>query len=328
MTEADGPFDTPVVLVSFNRPDFARRVLDAVRTVRPTELFLVSDGPRHAGDVPLVEATRRVYDEVDWPCRVVRDFAPANLGCHLRIASGLVAAFERFPEAIVLEDDTVPHPDFFPFCRQLLARYRDEPRVMQIVGTRLSDAPYPSPHSYLFTQMSTAWGWASWRRAMAGFGPDDVGTPFTRWLDLRPRLRHWVSQATGIPGKLSQLLLGRHGWGGLDEDPALRARVEACGRFFTHGMKVAVTHRMSSWDLALAYRIVRLDGLVASPLTNLVTNVGFGARGTHASDPASRFGNRPVSGLEWPLRHPASIALDAEYQRLCARWYDEVSGYG
>jgi hypothetical protein len=37
---------TPVVLITFNRPDTTKKVFDVIRKVKPTELFLISDGAR------------------------------------------------------------------------------------------------------------------------------------------------------------------------------------------------------------------------------------------------------------------------------------------
>ncbi len=37
----------PVLLITFNRPDATRQTLDAIRHVRPRQLFVAADGPRH-----------------------------------------------------------------------------------------------------------------------------------------------------------------------------------------------------------------------------------------------------------------------------------------
>ena len=42
--------------------------------------------------------------------------------------------FKSVDEAIILEDDCVPHKSFFPFCQELLERYRDERKNYDDIG--------------------------------------------------------------------------------------------------------------------------------------------------------------------------------------------------
>ena len=39
-------YNTPVLLLVFNRPDLAERVLNKIKEVRPAKLFIAADGPR------------------------------------------------------------------------------------------------------------------------------------------------------------------------------------------------------------------------------------------------------------------------------------------
>ena len=126
----------PVILFLFNRPDNLRRVVEVLRRVQPPLIFVIADGPRpnHPDDVARCRAARAVVEHFDWSCRVVRSYADTNMGCTARISSGLNWAFQEVAEAIVLEDDVVPHPTFFAWCTRMLDRYRDEPNVMHVSG--------------------------------------------------------------------------------------------------------------------------------------------------------------------------------------------------
>ena len=112
--------DVPVVVFLFNRPDTLARVVDVLRYVRPRLIWVVADGPRpdYPQDVARCRAARALVESFDWPCRVVRDFAEANMGCSARITSGLDWVFSEVAEAIVLEDDIVPDPSFFLGARR------------------------------------------------------------------------------------------------------------------------------------------------------------------------------------------------------------------
>ncbi len=158
--------DTAVALLLFRRPEETARVFERIREARPSRLFLIADGPRPGNeeDARGCEEARAVVERVDWPCDVVRDFAEENLGLKRRIPSGLDRVFSEVEEAIVLEDDCLPHPSFFPYCAELLDRYRDDERIVHITGSQLLRIP-PAEASYHFSRYPHVWGWASWRRA-------------------------------------------------------------------------------------------------------------------------------------------------------------------
>src|SRR4051794_39317403 len=114
-----GGVSVPVALLVFNQPKETARVLEAVATARPERVLVVADGARadHPRDAALVEQVRDVVARgVTWPCSVDHLYADQNMGCGARVRSGLDWVFAQAPEAIVLEDDCLPHPSFFPFC--------------------------------------------------------------------------------------------------------------------------------------------------------------------------------------------------------------------
>ena len=182
--------DTAVALFIFNRPENTARVLGAISAARPSVLLAVADGPRpeRPEDERLVSETRAVLDRVDWPCDLRTCYSDTNLGCHKRIASGLDWVFEHVPEAILLEDDCLPDPTFFPYCEELLARYRDDERVHMISGS--NTAGVEGPYSYHFSRCFGIWGWATWARAWRHNDPE-----MTAW----PRLREtpWLEEHLG-----------------------------------------------------------------------------------------------------------------------------------
>ena len=148
MTLADQPssieeFETPVALGIYNRPEFVRRLVAALRPVRPRHIFVFADGPNpdRPNDDVRCQKARAAVGEIDWPCKVEWNVASANLGSRRRFQSGLTWVFGSVQEAIILEDDCVPDPTFFSFCRELLARYRNEPRVLTISGMGLISDP-------------------------------------------------------------------------------------------------------------------------------------------------------------------------------------------
>ena len=131
-------------------------------------------------------AARDVIERVDWDCEVMKNYSDVNLGCGNRPASGISWVFEHVEDAIILEDDCVPHPSFFPFCAELLEKYRQDTRVMHIGRSYFLNDPIPASHSYYFSVFNIAnGGWATWRRAWRYFDLQCKLWPIlkdTRWI--------------------------------------------------------------------------------------------------------------------------------------------------
>lgn len=276
--------EAPVVLLAFARPDTTALVLDAIRQARPQRLLVVADGPRPgvATDGEACAATRRLIDTVDWDCEVLTEYAAGNLGLKRRVESGLDWAFGIVDEAIVLEDDCVPHPTFFRFAGELLDRYRDDHRVLSISGNNFEPADPAAADRYSFSRYPLIWGWATWRRAWALHDSE-----LHRWPELRET------------GWLSELL----------ED-------ETAVKYWSYLLE-RTRARRDTWDYAWTFSCWLAGGLHAVPGVNLVSNVGFRADGTHTRDDYdSVFANLPARALRFPLRHPAAVARDVEADRF------------
>lgn len=101
------------------------------------KIYLIADGPRthRPDDATKCRETREVVERmIDWDCEVTRDYSKVNLGCGRRLSSRFTRVFELLGEAIVVEDDVLPHPDFFKFCAHQFAKHRDDPRVHAVSG--------------------------------------------------------------------------------------------------------------------------------------------------------------------------------------------------
>lgn len=268
----------PVLLLIFNRPELTRQVFVRIREARPTQLFVAADGPRadRPGEAERCADARRVVDEVDWPCTVQRLFRDENLGCKKAVSSAIDWFFSHVDAGIILEDDCVPHPTFFRFCAELLARYRDDERVMVISGNNFQKAGWQTPHSYYFSVFNHIWGWATWRRAWQHYDGS-----LTEW----PRLRQtsWLSGLFGSD-------VAANYWRGIFD--------------------MAHAEKIDSWGYAWTYSCWIQNGLAILPAQNLVTNIGFGPDATHTRNATSETANRPVAAAEFPLRHPLVMVRD------------------
>lgn len=283
-------FSVPVAMIVFNRPLPTARTFEAIRQARPRQLLVIADGPRpgNAGDAANCPEVRRIVSAVDWPCDLQVNFAEVNLGLKERVNSGLSWVFDQVDRAIIIEDDCVPDPSFFPYCEELLERYRDDERVMSISGDNFQLGGSVFPHSYYYSRFMHCWGWATWRRV---WKLHDPSMPF--WPELKQ------------DGWLESFIL--------DEGE----------RGHWHRMFDAVyTGQVNTWDFQFCYTILRHHGLNILPAVNLVSNIGFGADATHTVQP-SPFENLPAQALPFPLTHPPHMVrdffADANYARLAFR---------
>lgn len=281
--------ETPVALIVFNRPETTRRVFAAIRETRPSRLLLIADGPRsdRSGEAERCDEVRQIVSAVDWPCKVETNFAGENLGCRRRVVSGLNWVFSLVEEAIILEDDCLPDPSFFPYCTELLERYRDQNEVGLIAGFSHLAERFPFRYSYIFSIMVGIWGWATWRRA---------------WKQYDEHLSSWPQLKAD--GFLSHML------------PDKRS-VDFWTRIFD------AMHQgtgPNTWDYQWVYTCWTRNWVSAIPSLNLVQNIGFGADATHTSgiDPGLTL---PAQSIRFPLQHPPAITASSAHAMQLQRHF-------
>jgi hypothetical protein len=269
--------NTPVAFLIFNRPSTTERVFSAIRNARPPKLLVVADGPRpeQPGEAERCAAARAVIDRVDWPCEVLTNYSEINLGCKKRVSSGLDWVFSEVEEAIILEDDCLPHPTFFRFCEELLERYRDDERVMTISGDNFQFGRLRTGYSYYFSIYSHIWGWASWRRAWNRY---DAG--IKAWPEIRDG--RWLTDILGD---------------------------ERAARYWSGVFERTHRNEIDTWDHQLTFSLWIQNGLSILPNVNLVSNIGFGEGSSHTGT-ISFMSNMPAGPMDFPLRHPPYVIRD------------------
>jgi hypothetical protein len=262
-----------VLLLVFRRPEQTRRVFESVRRAKPSRLYVAADGPRpdRPGEAALCEEARRIATNVDWPCTVRTLFRDHNLGCRMGVSTALDWLFEHEKEGVVLEDDCVASSSFFPYCAELLERYRDDERVMCISGDNFQRGRSVTPYSYYFSRYMHCWGWATWRRAWR---------LYDRNMELWPEFRD-----SG----------GLRAWSDGDEGFV---------RYWQATLDVAAAGKVDSWAYRFLFTCWANSGLTCLPARNLVSNIGYGEDATHTRGSGETM---PAEELELPLQHPPAI---------------------
>lgn len=246
---SDFQLTTPVAFIIFNRPDTTERVFAEIAKAKPPKLFVIADGPRanKLGEAEKCTATREIIKKVDWDCQVFTNYSEINLGCKIRVSSGIDWVFEQVPEVIILEDDCLPEPTFFRFCEHSLNRYRDNPNVMLICGTNLADTAELSS-SYYYATNPHIWGWASWRSVWEDY---DVN------MNALPKLK---------------------------KDQAFRESLTKKNwNYWIRFFEDVASGKINTWDVQVTFLALSTRRLSVFPKQNLISNIGFREDATHTT---------------------------------------------
>jgi hypothetical protein len=276
------PLQTPVALFIYKRPETTQKVLAEIARAKPKRLFVIADGPKSNEEAEKCAAARALIERVDWDCDVSSNFSEVNLQVRQRVSSGINWVFEQCEEAIILEDDCVPHPSFFRFCQELLERYRDHHQVMMIAGSNPVAGQQRIRDSYYFSQHPGVWGWATWARAWRHYDPE-----MRRWPSLRTT--NWLQKAFDHP---------------------------AIARFCEERFDEVYNGEVDTWDYQWWFTSLVADGLSIRPNVNLITNIGVGADSTHFREASGGITYLPANEMTFPLMHPARIVKNSEADKL------------
>lgn len=278
-------FNTPILLITFNRPLHTRRVLEVIRAQQPKQLFVFQDGARDGNEIDAVKCAevRNVVKElVDWDCNLQTYYSEINLGCGAGPMTGIDWFFSNVDRGIVMEDDCLAHPDFFEYCEELLEKYNDNKQVAFINST-LYDDRWNCEESYGFSRYMVTGAWASWASVWNGFDLDLLS------LNAKRFRKHCVK--------------------------LLQNKVEADWWYFKVLEIQQDKSKKSYWDYQMQIHLFLHNAVTIHPKRNLISNIGFDAEGTHTLSNDGR-GDKEVYPI-LPLKHPVKIKVDVNKDAYC-----------
>lgn len=270
----ENQYTVPIALIVFKRVRLAEKMLKCLEKIRPMKLFIISDGAREdvPGEKDSVEFVRALFERVSWPCEIYRDYSEKNMGCDMRVPSGISWVFGHVDEAVILEDDCIPTNDFFVYAEKMLEKYKNDPKVMMIAGSNCMQG-YSVKDCCCFSARTYTWGWATWKRAWKYYCNDG-----SAWEEIQKngtfrktypmRMRHFVKKE-------------------LD---------------FYYGQQ------KMPWDYMWWISCMKHQGLCAVPKVNLISNEGFGKDATHTQVLGSY--NGQTYSLDFPLKFPKTVKRD------------------
>lgn len=276
----DSKFEAPVLLITFNRADNTRKVIEKIREAKVKKLYVANDAPR-AGNTKDEENRKQILDllkEIDWDCELHTLFHEVNQGNGF----GPVAAYNWFfrceEMGIILEEDMVPSLSFFDFCNFCLQKYKYDERIWSISGvSHHSNSEYFSGKDYLFTRYAATCAWATWKRCW---------DKFDMYLGTWPQFYK--------SGGFKNVFFD-----------------EKIGRYYNKSFEKYYKIPINSWDFRYVYLMCINSGFGIVPRLNLIKNIGvFGAHsnGITVSHRREVFENFKIE------YEPDFICLNREYE--------------
>lgn len=290
--------DIAVALIFFNRPDCLRATFSAIAQSRPSTLFLIQDGAREEreDDRINIQKCRDIVKNIDWDCTVYTDYSDTNLGCGMRVYSGINKAFQIVDKIAIIEDDIVISPDFLPFCKTMLDHYEYDERIGMISGMNHIGTYKECPYSYFFSSQGGAiWGWATWKRVWEQMEWDLSCYNDKYALKIFPLTVRPISDGNALIKILKE-------------------------KYSSYLKK----KKQTSWSFQFGFTSCYLQSrLNIIPVCNLIQNIGFSGDSVHSSG-AIYYVPRglrcvysaPTYPLSVPYKHPRYVINDLYYAKM------------
>lgn len=266
--------EIPVLFIIFKRYDTASQVFECIRKAQPRYLYIAADAPRLnvPGEVEECEHTRTIVNQVDWDCEVHTLFQTENQGCGWGPYKAISWFFKHVEMGIILEDDCLPHLEFFKYCEEMLIRYKDDQNIALLTGRNNFKIMPHNNASYFLSAFHFCWGWASWRRVWEKY---DYTLIDKSAKDYFQHLRRYF----GIWN------IGTILW---------RMNIF----YFCRN-----NQPRDIWDYQFCISTQFFNQYTIVPKKNLVKNIGFDERATHTSGSEDRNEVCPI----YPLIHPQKL---------------------
>ena len=282
--------DVPVKINIWIRPECQRKQFEVIKKVRPSILFVTSDGGRNPAEWKKIKANRKIYDEeIDWDCTVYKLYMDHNCGMYEMGERRAELIWNKVDRCIFLEDDDIPSESFFRFCAELLDKYKDDYRIYSISGLNYFGEYDRTDNDYFFSGEACIWGIAYWKRS-------------------------YIQRLTPIPEDNSYELecikdVASHEKKGYEKI----VQGYSTNRYYKG--------HIASDEFYKNYTRFSEHQLSIIPKYNLISNVGYGEDGAHTDKfsqlPKSvqRIYQLPTYELSFPLKHPRHIVADLKYDR-------------
>lgn len=286
-------FNIPVVLFTFKRSNTVERILNILKEVGVSKIYLFSDYGRNDEEKNLVDKTREeILSMIDWDCEVVKKFAVENKGVFNSIALGAKEVFENEKCAIFLEDDNLPEKSFFRYCEEMLNKYKDDDQVLWVCGTNYESKSEYLDTDYVFTKHMLPCGWASWANKFNNY----YLTSFNILNDKKNIKK--IKKAYEYKWLYKQQIRN----------------------FKMEKYREDHNRRFLSWDFHMAMSLRYFDKYGIAPKYNQIRNIGVDIHSTHGGNSmkkpnTAKFCEIPTHELPEILKGPEMVSINKEFEK-------------
>lgn len=243
----------PIILFGFNRAASLRRAAEALSgnaEASSSDLYVFVDGPRadKPGEASKVEAVRSCARTIGGFRSVTCTFAERNRGLAPSIISGVTQVMNAHGRAIVVEDDLVVSRSFLRYMNEMLDKYENDDRIMQVTGFGCKiKKPEDYPWDVYLNERSHSWSWATWKE---------------RWDTVDWEVKDFAQLKNSLKGQLAFCKRGS------DLYKMLKDYMEG---------------KNSSWYIRFNYSMYKQHRYAVCPIRSLVQNEGFTSDATNCN---------------------------------------------
>jgi hypothetical protein len=255
-----------ILLLTYNRPAQTMQVLERILVAKPEKLYIAQDGAPLQGK----EAWQKVKDlllQIQFDGELILWCSDTHLGCKKAVSSAITSFFEKEEKGIILEDDTLPSPNFFRFCDELLTKFEHTPEIGMISGNNKKGF-VENGCSYETVAFCNAWGWATWKRA---------------WQLYDIEMKYWPELGLSKQFNLAHQSLAKHKFSQYQQTKE---------------------GKIDTWDYQWEGSMLFHGLSCIVPARNMIQNIGFGEDATHTFLENYADYNHLNRSVDFPLIHP------------------------
>jgi hypothetical protein len=228
--------DVPILIIGFQRVNSLETLINLCLRETKAKIFISMDGPP-TNKIELVNESRRLVEDFKaaYPDRIALRLLADNVGSAVNVITALDWFFSNNINGVVLEDDCIPHKDFFKYSVRALDFIENYDSIWSFSGFRplLKEI---DEIQYSLCALPLNWGW---------------GTTREKWIEIRRLLTE-----QRVENIFLSFLFGP-------------SRV-----YWNIGYRRIINGWVDAWDTAVAFLMIRENKFALLPNCNLVSNVG------------------------------------------------------
>lgn len=242
----------PIILFVYRRLDHAMEAINALKAnpeAASSKLIVFSDGGKDDASWENVKQVREYLRGIDGFAEIEIVEREINWGIEKSEIEGISSVVNQYGKVIVIEDDIVVSKHFLKYVNDALIKYESSERVGSVTGySFISTEECVGLPEYSFTQLTSAWGWATWK---------------DRWNCLERQIDK---------DDISKLL-----------NPRTR---KAFDHGFTYTQMLANQYMNGhiTWDVLWYWTSFSHNWLTLFPTKSMVNNIGMDGSGEHYTD--------------------------------------------